>query len=44
MNGILENNVDSAQFVKETLLTDNWWMNVNYILAFNASNYNVLCS
>jgi len=26
-----EDNVNSAQFVKETLLTDNWWMKVDYI-------------
>ncbi|XP_068497993.1 uncharacterized protein [Phaseolus vulgaris] len=35
-------NVDSAQFVKETLLTDNWWMKVDYILAFTAPIYDVL--
>jgi len=28
--------------VKETLLNDNWWMNVNYILAFTGPIYDVL--
>nr|XP_007132377.1 hypothetical protein PHAVU_011G089700g [Phaseolus vulgaris]ESW04371.1 hypothetical protein PHAVU_011G089700g [Phaseolus vulgaris] len=37
-----KDNVDSAQFVKETLLTDNWWMKVDYILAFTAPIYDVL--
>jgi len=37
-----EDNVDSAQFVKETLLTDHWWMKVDYILAFTAPIYDVL--
>jgi len=37
-----EDNVDSAQFVKETLLNDNWWMKVDYILAFTAPIYDVL--
>nr|XP_007144620.1 hypothetical protein PHAVU_007G170700g [Phaseolus vulgaris]ESW16614.1 hypothetical protein PHAVU_007G170700g [Phaseolus vulgaris] len=37
-----EDNVDSAQFVKETLLTDHWWMKVDYILAFIAPIYDVL--
>jgi len=31
-----EDNMDNAQFVKETSLNDNWWMEVNYILAFVA--------
>jgi len=26
--------VAKAQLMKETLLNDNWWMNVDYILAF----------
>jgi len=34
--------VNSAQFVKETLLNDNWWMKVNYILIFTAPIYDVL--
>jgi len=37
-----KDNVDSAQFVKETLLTDNLWMKVDYILAFTAPIYDVL--
>jgi len=37
-----EDNVDSAQFVKETLLNDNWWMKVDYILAFTTPIYYVL--
>jgi len=37
-----KDNVDSAQFVKETLLTDNWWMKVDYILAFTVPIYDVL--
>ncbi|XP_027922790.1 uncharacterized protein LOC114180686 [Vigna unguiculata] len=37
-----EDNVDSAQFVKENLLNDNWWMKVDYILAFTAPIYDVL--
>jgi len=37
-----EDNVESAQFLKETLLNDNWWMKVDYILAFTASIYDVL--
>jgi len=34
--------VAKAQSVKETLLNDNWWMNVDYILAFTAPIYDVL--
>ena len=37
-----EDNVNSAQFVKETLLNDNWWMKVDYILIFTAPIYDVL--
>jgi len=37
-----EDNVDSAQFVKETLLNNNWWMKVDYIVAFTAPIYDVL--
>jgi len=37
-----EDDVDKAQFVKETLLNDNWWMKVDYILAFTAPIYDVL--
>jgi len=37
-----EDNVNRAQFVKETLLNDNWWMKVDYILAFTALIYDVL--
>jgi len=37
-----KDNVDSAQFVKEILLNDNWWMKVDYILAFTAPIYDVL--
>ena len=37
-----KDNVDSAQFVKETLLTDNWWMKVDYILTFTAPIYDIL--
>jgi len=37
-----EDNVDSAQFVKKTLLKDNWWMKVDYILVFTAPIYDVL--
>jgi len=29
-----EDNVPSAQLVKETLLNDNWWMKVHCILSF----------
>ena len=31
-----------AQSVKEILLDDNWWMKVNYILAFTVPIYDVL--
>jgi len=31
-----EDNVDNARTIKETLLNDNWWMKVDYILAFTA--------
>jgi len=34
-----EGNVGSVQFVKEILLTNNWWMKVDYILAFGALIY-----
>jgi len=34
--------VYNAQLVKETYLTDNWWMNVDYILAFIAPIYDVI--
>jgi len=37
-----EDNMDSTQFVKETYLNDNWWIKVDYVLAFNALTYNVL--
>jgi len=37
-----EDNVDNTRTVKETLLNDNWWMKVDYILAFIALIYNVL--
>jgi len=37
-----EDNVDSTQFVKETLLNNNWWMKVDYIVAFTAPIYDVL--
>jgi len=37
-----EDDVAKAQSVKETLLNDNWWMNVDYILAFTAPIYDVL--
>jgi len=37
-----EDNVDSAQFVKKTLLNDNWWIKVDYILAFTVPIYDVL--
>jgi len=37
-----EDNVDNAQFMKETLLTDNWWMEVDYILTSIAPIYDVL--
>nr|XP_007161843.1 hypothetical protein PHAVU_001G102800g [Phaseolus vulgaris]ESW33837.1 hypothetical protein PHAVU_001G102800g [Phaseolus vulgaris] len=37
-----KDNVDSGQFVKETLLTNNWWMKVDYKLAFTAPIYDVL--
>jgi len=31
-----------TQLVKETLLNDNWWMNVDYIHAFTTPIYDVL--
>jgi len=31
-----EDDVARAQSVKETLLNDNWWMKIDYILAFTA--------
>ena len=37
-----EDNVDNARTVKETLLNDNWWMKVDYILAFTAPIYDVI--
>ena len=39
-----EDNVDNAKLVKENLLSDNWWMKVDYILAFTfiAPIYDVL--
>ena len=37
-----QDNVAKAQSEKETLLNDNWWMNVDYILAFTAPIYDVL--
>jgi len=37
-----EDDVAKAQSVKETLLNDNWWMNVDYILAFTTPIYDVL--
>jgi len=37
-----EDNVNSAQFLKEILLTGNWWMKVDYILAFIVPIYDVL--
>ena len=33
-NSYIEGNVDSAQFLKETLQTDNWWMKGYYVLVF----------
>jgi len=37
-----EDDVARAQSVKEILLNDNWWMKVDYILAFTASIDDVL--
>ena len=37
-----EDDVAKAQSVKEILLDDNWWMKVNYILAFTVPIYDVL--
>jgi len=37
-----EDDVAKAQSVKETLLNDNWWMNVDYVLSFTAPIYDVL--
>jgi len=37
-----KDSVDSAWLVKETLVNDNWWMKVDYILAFTAPIYDVL--
>jgi len=37
-----EDDVAKAQSVKEFLLDDNWWMKVDYILAFTAPIYDVL--
>ena len=43
MNGSYkEYDVAKAQSVKEILLDDNWWMKVDYILAFIAPIYDVL--
>jgi len=43
MNGSYkEYDVAKAQSVKEFLLDDNWWMKVDYILAFIAPIYDVL--
>jgi hypothetical protein len=37
-----EDNVQKAKFVKDTLLDDNWWDKVNYIIAFTSPIYDVL--
>ena len=37
-----EDDVAKAQSVKEFLLDDNWWMKVDYVLAFTAHIYDVL--
>jgi len=37
-----KDNVDNARTVKETLLNDNWWTKVDYILAFTVPIYDVL--
>ena len=37
-----EDNVDNARTIKETLLNDNWWMKVDYIIAFTAPIYGVI--
>jgi len=34
--------IDSAQFLKETLLNGNWCMKIDYILAFKVCIYDVL--
>ncbi|XP_058766128.1 uncharacterized protein LOC131639665 [Vicia villosa] len=34
--------VEKAKFVKETLLDDNWWDRVNYIISFTSPIYDVL--
>ena len=37
-----EDDVAKAQSVKEILLDDNWWIKVDYILAFTVPIYDVL--
>jgi len=37
-----EDDVAKAQSVKKNLLDDNWWMKVDYIIAFTAPIYDVL--
>jgi hypothetical protein len=37
-----EDNVQKAKFLKDTLLDDNWWDKVNYIIAFTSPIYDVL--
>ncbi|QHO55695.1 uncharacterized protein DS421_3g67380 [Arachis hypogaea] len=39
-----EDDVGKAEFVKEKILSDNWWQKVDYILSFTDPIYDVLRS
>ena len=37
-----EDDVEKAQKVKDMILSDLWWDNINYILEFTAPTYDML--